>query len=326
MISTVIKAAARETLLSRLTDSAQARITRSTVKLEGGIFTGSGVIVTSRVRGGRCEIVVATAAHNLRIYIDGLSGQARQQFAPPEAWTLEQLNHRKDDMIAAFIQGARIHYDGANMTLEDPVAVNGQAAISRIILPDWRYDACLLFADVPMTARPRCEVYAIEQEAAVARNVCTYLQQHGSLEQGWSLLQVGYGRTDPDQDLSVGTRNAKISSFLGPAGGRPTEYWDSVLETNQEVMKLESSAEWTTLPGDSGGPLYAVYAPDKVAVIGVTLGSDVFKTRQEDEAARADADGAHNNAVTSLAKLYNAWAFDGRSQIATPLLRGNFDF
>ncbi|MDD9966143.1 MAG: hypothetical protein OXR73_07970 [Myxococcales bacterium] len=122
------------------------------MKLHGGQFTGSGVILGVGIEGGRGRMVVATAAHNLRVQIDGLTGKARTDFwgGGAQPWSLQEMTQRQQSMIAAFCRDVSIHYDAADMTVDDPTAEAGVATIHTVKMGAFTYDACLLFADFGM--------------------------------------------------------------------------------------------------------------------------------------------------------------------------------
>ncbi|HET9955281.1 MAG TPA: hypothetical protein VFQ61_12290, partial [Polyangiaceae bacterium] len=156
-----------------------------------------------------------------------------------------------------------------------------------------------------------------------AKELMLELIKHGTLPVGWELLQAGYGRTRADNPDSAGNLNFKLSKF---SNGRPATYYDTTAGENTSVLVLESSAAWTTLPGDSGGPLFAVNrVKGNTHVIGVTLGSDVFATLQAEQQGLAanDTDGAHNNAATALDRVYDGWDELG-SMVGLPLVRDHF--
>jgi hypothetical protein len=327
MISDLVNRGKRDDLWATLSSSVQARIERGTVRLHGGMFTGSGVILTAGVQNGEGRMVVATAAHNLKVYIDGLSGQARTDFwgGGPQPWSLQEMNTRKAAMIQSFRQNVSIYYDAADMIQPDPTVENGVATITAVKMGSFVYDACLLFAAFQTNRRPRCELIASWAEVDQAADLVRAQMQNGALPVGWSLLQSGFGRTNPGNELSVGTLNHKVAAFAH-GGARPANMYDAILGSNEDVLVLTSSAAWTTLPGDSGGPLFAVNSvAQKVSVLGVTLGSEVFPNQLAEQQSGVTAqtpDGAVNNASTSLMRLYEGWAGGDRPvHPITPLCR-----
>lgn len=156
----------------------------------------------------------------------------------------------------------------------------------------------------------------------LAADLQTELMRHARLPAGWQLLQSGFGRTAPDNALSAGTRNHKLALFADDGGARPANMYDELIGQNEDVIRLQSTTQWTSLPGDSGGPLFAVNeVSGKVVVVGVTLGSEVFPTQQAEQQAGVTAqtqDGTFNNGSISLMRLYRGWA--GEARTASPIV------
>jgi hypothetical protein len=339
MISSPQKATARDLVISAIggTDDSftpgsplkpYASMRAATVKLtDGAQFTGSGVIIALSVRKDRRVMVVATAAHNVRLFTKSLTTVKQVQLwdVPEAELNLAVMDARKDRAITAFMAGVKIHYDAVNLTRDLATVINGQADITRVVLPDWKYDVCLVYAEVPAASFPRYSAVRSMDDVGEAANLHATLDQQGKLPVGYALLQAGYGRTAPKNALSAGALHFKLSE-LEADGGFQASYYDALTETSDDVLKLKSTAEWTSLPGDSGGPLFAVHqVTGKFYPIGVALGSDVTADADEDEAWKNDDDGAHNNAVTSLSRLYAAWYNKGKEP-AGVLLNAEFSF
>ncbi len=327
MISSAPKVTARDLITHALPEAFES-MKEATVKLtDGAQFTGSGVIIALSIRSTSRTMIVATAAHNIRVFIQSLSTARKLEIwgVPQAELTLDVMNARKQQAIDAFIAGASIHYTAVNMIGDANVLINGQAAITRVLLPDWKYDVCLLYAEVPTTQLPKYSAVRRMLEVQEASVLFQELLYKGKLPVSYRLLQAGYGRTNPANVFSAGNLNFKVSEFEND-DGRAASYYDGLTGTCDDVLKLSSTAAWTSLPGDSGGPLFAVHLQTgKFYPIGVALGSDVTTDADEDAAWATHADGAHNNAVTSLYRLYEAWEGPGRDP-ASILLEDTFTF
>ncbi len=304
-----------------------SKLQHATVKLVGGSFTGSGVILALSIRSAR-TIVVATAAHNVRIFIEGqIKSKQREIWGrDPDGLTLQVMKDRKTQALAAFKAGAKIHYDATNWASGGDMTtpVNGKADIKDVILPDWQYDVCLLVADVELSMLPMYRGAESMTEVKDATELCRTLGYSVDLGVGYSLLQAGYGRTKADDPDSTGKLKFKLSELEDD--GSAADYYDSLTAQSLAVFKLKSAADWTSHKGDSGGPLFAVNTVSgKHHTIGVTLGADVTTDSDEDTTWQSDDDGSHNNAVTSLARLYEAWDTGGGDP-AAPLLANDFTF
>jgi len=308
------------------------RMENASVKLTGGTFVGSGVLLATTSSGGNTFVAVATAAHNLYIYIDGLSGQVKAPFWEDKLSDLDMsseerlqlLNTKKDAIINQVTKGTVSPF-----RMEFPGLPDMQ--VRRVVMGDWTRDLCLLLGKEPTNTQANYAASAIYQSAgdlAYWEAVSNQLNMNKTLPQGYRLIQSGYGQKTLENENSKEFQ-FKVSSLATTDGGWEQEYYDSNLGTNSEVILLQSRADWTTLPGDSGGPLFAVHPQQgRIAVIGVTLGADVFKTREAETDALAvdDNDGAYNNACTSLSSLYYAWPYGTNAKFAAPLFGAQFTF
>jgi len=307
------------------------RMRMCTVRLTSNVFNGTGAILAANISQGRGYMFVVTAAHNLRVNVDGLSGSSARSFwgGDKEAWNADVLGRYREDMAEAFKEGITLHYAAADMSKQTPTAVNATTTLAKVLAPSFTYDVAVLYARFDETKRPRVAAYDSWGELQGAVDLLTTLQQQGGHDYNWRLLQAGYGQTSKENVDSGGNLAFKFSKLKGQDGGRPKAFYDETAGTNEDVLVLESTAEWTTLPGDSGGPLFAVNTTTKkMCLLGVTLGSDVFATQVEEQHALGvnDADGAYNNAVTSLSRLYAAWLDPGRSNMLTPVMKDDFTF
>lgn len=325
----------QQTDIENLRTSYSAMFTRmrnATVRLSGGTFTGTGVLLTATNSGGNTYLAVATAAHNLTIYIDGLSGNVKHPFwedrlADVEGSSdtrLELLNDKKAAIINQVTKGTISPFSMEFAGLP-------ARQVRKVILGDWTRDVCLLLArDVtdPSANYTTSAIYQRRQDLAHWDEVSTQLNINNTLPNGYRLVQAGFGQTSLENENSK-QFNFKVSQLAQVQGAWAQDYYDSRLGTNSEVILLRSRHDWTTLPGDSGGPLFAIHpGGQKIAVLGVTLGADLFATEDaENQAAALDErDGAHNNACTSLASLYYAWPYGSTAQFSTALFAPTFDF
>jgi hypothetical protein len=209
--------------------------------------------------------------------------------------------------------------------------VQGSVRVKRIVLAEWTYDVCLLLGVTDNTAYPKAALYQSANDltpwAGDNDNSVAFKLRDGTLPANYTLLQAGYGQTSAGNAESKAFA-FKVSELAANAEGAPATYYDAMMGTNTDVIKLKSSAAWTTLPGDSGGPLFAFNKVNKkLVVIGVTLGSDVFATREDEATAlqRNANDGAHNNACTSLKRIYEAWDTSS-AKFTTSLVAPSFAF
>ncbi|HET9952860.1 MAG TPA: hypothetical protein VFQ61_00070, partial [Polyangiaceae bacterium] len=162
MISTPDKATARDQLLTQLGEEASTKLRLATVRLTAGLFTGSGVILTTVIKGDRGVFVVATAAHNLWFYVDSLTGGTSRDFwgGDKGKWSAEVLSSKKQAIIDLCLARLNVEYASADMTQPNPTAAVTTATIGRVILAEFQYDLCLLLIPFPLRARPRCEIVA----------------------------------------------------------------------------------------------------------------------------------------------------------------------
>jgi hypothetical protein len=277
--------------LAGIEEAAVDLMKNATVKLSGKGFTGSGVILTKDPKKG--NLYILTAKHNLTVLDKNLS-----KLGDPGTWAKGDFAKNANLLREQFRKEIKVHIrtgEGAK-TESRPIAsvafFEGGA--------DFQYDVCLLHVS-----------------AAVGEGIVTYSGVDGGLKTALELkktskdlkwVQMGYGAVQPGAE-ATGVLQWRAVELKDAT---PSDYFDTGVGTNKGVLLLKSSAAETSLPGDSGGPLFAVAKGNQVHVLGVTLGADAFKTKNAEDTEKAKfedddiPDGTYNNTVTAVDSAYEA--------------------
>jgi hypothetical protein len=230
---------------------------------------------------------VLTSKHNLCAANEALS---RSPLGDPKDWGKAAPANTKT-LMAEFCKGVTVGEAKAPISRVDFFKEEG----------DFTYDACLLTVTSAEGLRGFCEHGTIEED--LERAVKTFdrvLQERTKVV----LVQFGFGAARK-REAPKGTLQQRKVTLRSPT---PDTFYSRTVDENVDVLLLNSRPADTTLPGDSGGPLFAVPTQrdrDKyITLLAVTLGADSCKTKEEDIKAHANDDGHLNNAVTSLKRAY----------------------
>jgi len=324
----LIQAGNLTAVMRKLRPEALSNLRHLPVGLTASGFEASGAILATDAANQR--FFVATAKHNL-LLAGGAAGTKKKvpkiggnsQSADFRADSRKIIDYCKSDMKVVYFTAATT---GADVTLATSGggANAAEGTVTDVWFPEgaitadtWAYDACLLI--VSYTTAPFATGRDWARRTTWVGPTKTTLEGYhgpggGLRSQGtdaWQdcLVQLGFGRRDHSpMSKGNGRRQEKLSRFKARNAHVPIDVINVQNDDtvrNDDVFLLESTTDWTTLPGDSGGPLYVVNPSLKIPVqIGVTLGADGSATKN----ATYDlaTDGTYNNTVTSLLRLYTA--------------------
>ncbi len=277
-------------------------MTNLTVRLTLGGFTGTGVVYARH----RDRVLIATARHNIEL-----------------ATVLGNFQTK----VRAFREGVLIRLPGAPEDVHPATVITPAGGGGTV------YDvAVLMVRNAGFVARVR-EVVSARLGAFAEGPVWELFRRWQGLDSflgldnlgGWwpapdnelindetfryrgtdryHLFQVGYGRTVADNEHTAGnlqTRHMNMNtpwstivkgldqSFAAGGGGQPGF---------RDLLILRASDAESTLPGDSGGPLFLLNTwTGDIHLLGVTLGSNFYDDHVDDD------DGNRNNAITVVSK------------------------
>lgn len=304
-------------IISNLNDSVKSAIENSTVLLRSATFTGSGVIFFKDTE--KKKFYVLTAKHNLLVAAKG----AHAKIVSPATWDVKEKEKNSTTLKDYFKANVGVIYKGANMTKKEPELVNVEREITDIkLIDDWSYDVCQLEITYTNETTPRGSLLGpqdIKQLKELVKgqqdfilDLAKYVKSKDQISgiTKYQFLQTGYGvpslTTNKDQYLGK-LENYKIKAVEFDSF-QPRDVYEESVSKYQDVFTLKSNQNCTTLPGDSGGPVFGVVLGEEkfaLYLVGLTLGSDYF-LRQQDEPAtlQTDPDGKYNNGSTSLSKYY----------------------
>lgn len=313
MISTETKKQACKGVFDLITSMTVESLIQNTpvmLRDDGRVFTGSGVILAKD--STKRKMWVATAKHNIWFYCSKKVGYA----GDPATWSEDDAQTKGNLLKTKFKNEVRVHYQAVDVTHTDPNSDMptsfASANIDKILFSEagFQYDACLLEVSYEPEATPRIaffDYFSREPALRPAVKKIRDIQTTGELPARTHLIQAGFGKQgqkNTSGELKDGQLLFKVSEFK--TDGTPGTYYDEHVDAYNNVFLLNSTDKWTTLSGDSGGPLFAV-SPDSCFVLGVTLGSDSFaREDDEPETLQADPDGKYNNTATSLLAVYEA--------------------
>ncbi|WP_224364369.1 hypothetical protein [Hyalangium versicolor] len=254
-----------------------------TVKLSTGAFTGSGVVY--RVEGQR--VFIRTAAHNIQIQTgrndDKITFEMVKTF---RANVRVVLTPPGKEPISVSING--VSYSTATATGWDACSlmVSNLAFAGAVtkILAD--YKGLLQKGKAPPWKKKNQSPW----ESLSLANLKKLIKSQDPMK-GYTLLQAGYGKTTKASISSGGP--LQFRKTKAKAADPDASYLASTSEEFQQVLLLDASDTNTTLPGDSGGPLFAVHPKlEQVFLLGVTLGANFYAGDESDDGPVV------NNAVT----------------------------
>lgn len=296
-------------ILETLSLSAEliARFTPVMLRDKGASFTGSGVILLNDP--SRKEMWVATAKHNIWFYASSKGGY------PGDPVTWIEKNEKANDLQIQrlFLTDVEVHYESVDLASMNQVAPTAttKAAIDDIEFfhPGYQYDACLLRVSYTQQTAPRAALLSRFMAVPMLREIrkrMQLLEKNGAIGGSGGLVQAGFGaqgQKKTKEETKNGTLLYKQSAF---AKYVRQSYYDDHVGAYTDVYELQSDQTWTTLPGDSGGPLFLI-ENNACLPIGVTLGADSFASQKDEPKSLAtDPDGKYNNTATSLLPIYQA--------------------
>jgi|GEM_PF-3646234 len=328
-----------DAVFNNLGASLPAQIECATVLLRCGNFTGSGVLIIRDYE--QSTGMVLTAAHNLLIAAKGVNGINTK----PNTWQANDIANNTKAVIDHFKANGKVHFLAAdhthatnsdnpltnkNQLPTDPTPVDGNAAISKIKLVSksgnvggWDTDLCTITFKFDKTNRPRSALLGSgspEQYKSDCKAQAEFIDQLplnantqtkvNNLKK-YQFIQAGYGWPSADAGaLYTGTlRNLKhrCVEFTSSDATPVNVEGEDAIDEYKNVFLLTSAANNTSLPGDSGGPVYGVelgspYSP--LYLVGINLGADFFEEGQKPPGADDEPDGTYNNAATSAEAFF----------------------
>ncbi len=285
-------------------------IEKATVLLTGGGFTGSGVLLCSVGD----KYYVLTAAHNILINAKGRN--------VVNSLNLDDLIKSKDDtskLISDFKGSCRISFNAVNDTKPS------KKISDAILVADWCTDLCLLIFHCKPLEKPCCTLWGelnktelegkLEKQSEFLMALSAKVYEEIKGKPKYVFIQAGYGMPKRENaGMYTGTLNNinyRVVSFIKKAGGNGFDIVPHKVKIDDSECKYEgvflfaSDEHNTSMPGDSGGPIYGVELynenPDPlIYLVGITLGSDFYKdgeVKVKDDSQ--EPDGYKNNAATS---------------------------
>lgn len=256
------------TAFNNLHADAKAKIMASTVRLKNGAFTGSGVLVED----SEGIVGIITAKHNLT---------TRAGIDTPANWNQTQVN----DLVAGFLENLNVGYGPWNPTpLTDrnsPMPTNTQVLTSansdiefRGGSGSWDYDLMFISfkADLPL------RTYARQAANHIKYAVTDQGFYRGNLVNS-EVFVVGFGNP-LDQTGAAGaaiTNPFQVRNSQITAAAADVRRQNAPVAVFNAVVTLAASANSSTSPGDSGGPVFYVQMArgvPTVYLIGVNLGAN----------------------------------------------------
>ncbi|MUG95140.1 hypothetical protein F7734_23365 [Scytonema sp. UIC 10036] len=308
-------------IISNLNDAVKNTIENASVLLRGDVFTGSGVILFKNPE--KKKFYVLTAKHNLLV----AGKQVHQKIGTPATWNPQVNEQNTLTLIEYFKSQIEIFYKGANLNSKAPdkeaQPVNAQKKIEAIkLIGDWDYDICQLEITYTDETAPRGALFGsndsiqLKESVKEQQNFILTLPNYINSKERvngigkYQFLQTGYGvpSSTTNRDNYVGTLNDFKIKAVEFNAYQTRNVYDETVAQYKDVFNLKSNQNCTTLPGDSGGPLFGVVLGEEkffLYLLGLTLGSDYFVNKQDEPATlKDDPDGKYNNGATSLSEYY----------------------
>ncbi|AUQ24862.1 hypothetical protein HJ580_07070 [Dickeya zeae] len=285
-------------------------IENATVLLTGGGFTGSGVLLYSVGD----KYYVLTAAHNILINAKGKK--------VVKSLNLDDLIESQDDtskLILDFKGSCSISFNAVNNTK------SSKKISDAILVADWCTDLCLLSFHCEPLEKPCCTLWGelnkteleekLNTQSEFLRELNTNVRETKKGKSKYVFIQAGYGMPDrKNAGMYTGTLNDinyRVVSFIQNGDGKSFDIGPHDVEIDdstclyKDVFLFASDKDDTSMPGDSGGPIYGVELCNKnpdplIYLVGITLGSDFYKkgeVKVKDDSQ--EPDGYKNNAATS---------------------------
>ncbi|MFM2481960.1 hypothetical protein [Celerinatantimonas sp. YJH-8] len=311
----------------------------STVLLKHGGFSGSGIILYGDVASR--QAMVLTAAHNVLLAAKGSADFPGYPINWQNSDILKHsqtlLNYFKTNVKIHYralddtqaqneaekqLQSLKMKGITKNQTFSEPKAKNGVAnmvAANLINTGDWTTDLCLLRFSYAENEVPRASLLGPRDRTHLQSllqnqmNFISELKKYATSTKrvsglrDYQFFQFGYGKpsTDTGDDYTATLDNLKYR-VIEPEG---TDHYRAIVcedgemvKEYQDVLLFQSDTQNTSLPGDSGGPVFAFQqattAPE-IFLLGVNLGSDFFKPHQAPSDSQSAPTGKYNNAITS---------------------------
>ncbi|MEQ4513027.1 MAG: hypothetical protein ABN480_20785 [Dickeya sp.] len=286
-------------------------IENATVLLTGGGFTGSGVLLCSV--GDKYYLL--TAAHNVLINAKGKK--------VVKSLKIDDLINNKIDtgkLILDFEDSCCISFYTVDKTKSSKQKISKASLVG-----NWDTDLCLLSFHCEPLEKPCCTLWGelnkaeleekLEKQSEFLRELNTNVRETIKGKSKYVFIQAGYGMPDgKNAGMYTGTLNNinyRVVSFIKKAGGKDFDIgpYDVKIDDStclyKDVFLFVSDNDDTSMPGDSGGPIYGVELcnnnPDPlIYLVGITLGSDFYK--DDEVKVKGDSqepDGYKNNAATS---------------------------
>ncbi|MCY1041915.1 hypothetical protein OV208_11375 [Corallococcus sp. bb12-1] len=277
-------------------------MTSLTVRLTLGAFTGTGVVYARY----RDRVLIATARHNIEIAAALGNFQAKVRAFRDNV--LIRLPGAPADVhpttVIAPAQGAGSVYDVAVLLVRDAAFVaQVRAVVTARIGPFAEGPVWKLFRQwqglESFTALGNLGGWWPDHDNEVINNE-TFRYRAGDR---YHLLQVGYGRTVANNANTAGNLQTRHMNMCTPWSTIETSIDQSFPDEDEEepgfksLLILRASNAESTLPGDSGGPLFLLNTWNSdIHLLGTTLGSNFYEDRVD------NGDDTHNNATTVVSK------------------------
>ncbi|WP_057085343.1 hypothetical protein [Dickeya solani] len=307
-------------------DKIKSIIENATVLLSGDGFTGSGVLLYSQGN----TYYVLTAAHNILI-----SAKGRNIVPSLDVAKLINNKDNTEKLFSNFKERCCVKFNvGDSRIMTETEFVNPKIISARLV-DKWDTDLCLLKFDSGEFRKPQRTLWGEltqdglkeklnkQNEFLSVLNDKVYEKKDKNPK--YVFIQAGYGMlVRGSAENYIGTlnnlkyrvvdfiRNSQTEKFdIGPYG---VKIDDSTCLYNN-VLLFASDKDDTSMPGDSGGPVYGVelYNDDPkplIYLVGITLGSDFYKDGEvkiKDDTQ--EPDGYKNNAATSTQPFFDKFVY-----------------
>ncbi|PSW06181.1 hypothetical protein [Photobacterium lipolyticum] len=209
-----------------------------------------------------------------------------------------------------------------NRVLEEPTSVQGCANIETVrLVADWNTDLCVIRFAYDDTQIPRASLLVANNKSELRSlfdeqcHFLTNLNQYANTKapvrglKKYQFIQAGFGRqTKLDGGLFEGSLNKlqyRVIDFKEGNTGPFIMSDDNV--DYQDIFVCQSDEDNTSLPGDFGGPVFAVEigsSSPMLYLVGITLGSEFFEKDKAPEDADTVPIGHYNNVATSTNSFF----------------------